>query len=99
EGGERGGEVSGGGGGGGGGVGAGEVDESALTPVEHQDFCPYKGLCGYYDIGDVRMAAWSYRDAYLSESAGRRDYAGTIWQRLVPWGLLMEKTGEVLYDK
>ena len=41
-----------------------DVDESALTPVEHQTFCPYKGLCGYYDIGDAHLAAWSYRDAY-----------------------------------
>jgi uncharacterized protein (DUF427 family) len=41
-----------------------DVDESALTPVEHQTFCPYKGLCSYYDIGDARLAAWSYLDAY-----------------------------------
>jgi uncharacterized protein (DUF427 family) len=26
-----------------------DVDESALTPVGHQTFCPYKGLCSYYD--------------------------------------------------
>jgi uncharacterized protein (DUF427 family) len=41
-----------------------DVDESALTFVEHQTFCPYKGLCSYYDIGDARLAAWSYREAY-----------------------------------
>jgi uncharacterized protein (DUF427 family) len=41
-----------------------DVDESALTPVEHQTFCPYKGLCSYYDIGEAHLAAWSYRDAY-----------------------------------
>ena len=41
-----------------------DVDESALIPLEHQTFCPYKGLCSYYDIGDARLAAWSYRDAY-----------------------------------
>jgi uncharacterized protein (DUF427 family) len=41
-----------------------DVDESALNPVKHQDFCPYKGLCSYYDIGDARLAAWSYREAY-----------------------------------
>ena len=39
-------------------------DESALTAVEHQTFCPHKGLCSYYNIGDERLAAWSYRDAY-----------------------------------
>lgn len=41
-----------------------DIDESALTPVEHQTFCPSKGLCTYYDIGDAHLAAWSYRDAY-----------------------------------
>jgi uncharacterized protein (DUF427 family) len=41
-----------------------DVDESALTPVDHQTFCPYKGLCSYYDIGDARLAVWSYREAY-----------------------------------
>jgi uncharacterized protein (DUF427 family) len=46
-----------------------DIDESALTPVEHQTFCPYKGLCSYYDIGDARLGAWSYREAYAQ--AGR----------------------------
>lgn len=41
-----------------------DIDESALTFVEHQTFCPYKGLCSYYDIADARLAAWSYREAY-----------------------------------
>jgi len=41
-----------------------DVDESALTLVGHQTFCPYKGLCSYYDIADARRAVWSYRDAY-----------------------------------
>jgi uncharacterized protein (DUF427 family) len=41
-----------------------DVDEPALTAVERQTFCPYKGLCSYYDIGDARQAAWSYRHAY-----------------------------------
>ena len=41
-----------------------DIDESALTAVEHQTFCAYKGLCSYYDIGDARLAAWSYREAY-----------------------------------
>jgi hypothetical protein len=39
-------------------------DESALIAVEHQTFCPYKGLCSYYDIGGARLAAWSYPEAY-----------------------------------
>lgn len=41
-----------------------DIDESRLRPVEGQTFCPYKGLCDYYDIGDARRAAWSYRNAY-----------------------------------
>jgi uncharacterized protein (DUF427 family) len=42
-----------------------DINESALALVEHhQTFCPYKGLCSYYDIGDARRAAWSYREAY-----------------------------------
>jgi uncharacterized protein (DUF427 family) len=41
-----------------------EIDGSALTLVEHQTFCPYKGLCSYYDIGDARLGAWSYREAF-----------------------------------
>ena len=31
---------------------------------EGQTFCPYKGLAGYYDIGDHARAAWSYVDAW-----------------------------------
>ena len=42
----------------------GDVDESALTPNRLQTFCPYKGVCSYYDIGDAQRAAWSYRDAF-----------------------------------
>ena len=41
-----------------------DVDESALTAVEQQTFCPYKGVCSYYDIGDAPRAAWSYHKAY-----------------------------------
>ena len=41
-----------------------DVDLSALTPAEGQTFCPYKGLCSYYDIGDARRAAWSYQDPW-----------------------------------
>jgi uncharacterized protein (DUF427 family) len=41
-----------------------DVDQGALIPAEGQTFCPYKGLCSYYDIADVRRAAWSYQDAY-----------------------------------
>jgi uncharacterized protein (DUF427 family) len=41
-----------------------DIDESALTPVAGQTFCPYKGIASYYDIGSRRRAAWSYVDAW-----------------------------------
>jgi uncharacterized protein (DUF427 family) len=41
-----------------------DVDEAALTAVAGQTFCPYKGVCSYYDIGDAHRAAWSYLDAW-----------------------------------
>jgi uncharacterized protein (DUF427 family) len=41
-----------------------DSDETALVPVKLQTFCPYKGLCSYYSIGDARQAAWSYPEAY-----------------------------------
>jgi uncharacterized protein (DUF427 family) len=41
-----------------------DIDQCALTPAQGQTFCPYKGLCSYYDIDDARRAAWSYEAAY-----------------------------------
>jgi len=41
-----------------------DIDESALTFVERQTFCPYKGICSYYNIGDAHLGAWSYREAF-----------------------------------
>lgn len=38
-----------------------DVAADALHQVEGQTFCPYKGVASYYDIGEVRNAAWSYR--------------------------------------
>jgi uncharacterized protein (DUF427 family) len=46
-----------------------DVDAAALEPVARQTFCPYKGLCSYFDIGGARRAAWSYEDAW--PEAGR----------------------------
>ena len=42
----------------------GDVDDAALHPVDRQTFCPYKGLCSYYDIGAAHQAGWSYREPY-----------------------------------
>lgn len=41
-----------------------DVDTSALAPVAGQTFCPYKGLCSYYDIGAHSRAGWSYLEAW-----------------------------------
>jgi uncharacterized protein (DUF427 family) len=41
-----------------------KVDAAALTPVEGQTFCPYKGLATYHDIGERKRAAWSYEEAW-----------------------------------
>jgi uncharacterized protein (DUF427 family) len=38
-----------------------DVVDDVLHLVEGQTFCPYKGLASYYDVGDARAAAWSYR--------------------------------------
>jgi uncharacterized protein (DUF427 family) len=38
-----------------------DIAAEALSAVEGQTFCPYKGLASYYDIGEARNAAWSYR--------------------------------------
>jgi uncharacterized protein (DUF427 family) len=41
-----------------------DVDETALAPASGQTFCPYKGLCSYWDLPGARRAAWSYEDAW-----------------------------------
>jgi uncharacterized protein (DUF427 family) len=41
-----------------------DVDETALIAVEGQTFCPYKGVCSYYDVGGKKKAAWSYRRSW-----------------------------------
>ena len=41
-----------------------DIEGDALTPVEGQTFCPYKGLASYYDIGNAHRAAWSYENAW-----------------------------------
>ena len=41
-----------------------DADLTALTPAQGQTFCPYKGLCSYYDVDGARRAVWSYESAF-----------------------------------
>jgi uncharacterized protein (DUF427 family) len=41
-----------------------DVDANALAPQEGQTFCPYKGLCSYYNIGDANRSGWTYLEPY-----------------------------------
>jgi uncharacterized protein (DUF427 family) len=50
----------------------GDIAAEALHAVEGQTLCPYKGFASYYDVGDARNAAWSYR-APFEEVAGIAD--------------------------
>jgi PAS domain S-box-containing protein len=38
-----------------------DIVAHALEPAEVRTFCPYKGIASYYNVGDARNAAWSYR--------------------------------------
>jgi uncharacterized protein (DUF427 family) len=46
-----------------------DVVGEALTSVDLQTFCPYKGVASYYDIADIRHAAWSYRAPFDAMAA------------------------------
>ncbi len=41
-----------------------DIDNSSLTAVDGQTFCPYKGLADYFDVDGVERAAWSYPEAW-----------------------------------
>lgn len=41
-----------------------DVNFQTLEPVERQTFCPYKGLCSYWNVSGAHGAAWSYLDPY-----------------------------------
>jgi uncharacterized protein (DUF427 family) len=38
-----------------------DIDMDSLAPVDQRTFCPYKGVCSYYDVGEERLGGWSYR--------------------------------------
>jgi uncharacterized protein (DUF427 family) len=42
----------------------GDIANGLLTPVERETFCPFKGICSYYDVGDARQAARAYLQPY-----------------------------------
>jgi uncharacterized protein (DUF427 family) len=41
-----------------------DVVADALLGVPRQTFCPYKGLCSYYDVAGVSRAGWAYPEPY-----------------------------------
>jgi uncharacterized protein (DUF427 family) len=41
-----------------------DIHETALKLVDIQTFCPYKGICSYYNVGSRQRAAWSYINAW-----------------------------------
>jgi uncharacterized protein (DUF427 family) len=45
-----------------------DIDESGLVPAQGQTYCPYKGMCSYYDVAGASRAAWSYEDAWTEVS-------------------------------
>ncbi len=42
----------------------GDIADGLLTPVERTTFCPYKGICSYYDVSGARQAGWAYLQPY-----------------------------------
>jgi hypothetical protein len=51
-----------------------DINESALTPVERQTFCPYKGLCSYYNIGEAEVRKRGHEALYQELLAGELDH-------------------------
>ncbi|MGH3171882.1 MAG: DUF427 domain-containing protein, partial [Trebonia sp.] len=41
-----------------------DVAMDRLTPAKGQTFCPYKGVCSYWDLDGGPRGAWSYLDPY-----------------------------------
>lgn len=41
-----------------------DVAADALSPVDRQTFCPYKGLCSYFDVAGGSRAGWGYLEPY-----------------------------------
>jgi uncharacterized protein (DUF427 family) len=41
-----------------------DIDESKFALNSEQTFCPYKGLCSYWDVLGKAQGAWGYLDPY-----------------------------------
>jgi len=41
-----------------------DIDDGLLVAVERETFCPYKGICNYYDVNGVGQAGWAYLQPY-----------------------------------
>jgi uncharacterized protein (DUF427 family) len=41
-----------------------DIGDDRLTPATRTTFCPYKGICNYYDVAGVPQAAWAYLRPY-----------------------------------
>jgi len=52
--------------------------DQVIATVEGQTFCPYKDVCGYYNVADARRAAWSYLDAWPEVGSEVGSVAGFI---------------------
>jgi uncharacterized protein (DUF427 family) len=77
-----------------------DVDGSALTAVPHETFCPYKGLCSYYDVGDAHRGAWSYRWAYpeVGRISGLMSFEPDIVSVLLDGKQLQLEPGQTVID-
>jgi uncharacterized protein (DUF427 family) len=45
-----------------------DVADGLLTPVQRTTFCPYKGICSYYDSAGAHQTAWAYLQPYQEVS-------------------------------
>lgn len=47
----------------------GDVAPGVLTPSDTATYCPYKGDAGYFDVGEVHDAVWTYEDPFPAVAA------------------------------
>ena len=73
-----------------------DVRMADLSPVDHRTFCPYKGVCSYYDIGEARLGAWSYRSPIpeMSRIAGLISFEPSLTTVKIDGVLLEPQPGQ-----